>query len=753
MQASRLNKRPQAIAAAVLAVTTAGTAQALVLTVGTPIGACTHGTIQAAINAAETSAGADTIRLTRSLTYGPEANSVTTGQELTIEGGYLDCTAAADATNTVVSGTGGVTDPVFRITANTGAIVRLRRLTVSGGDEDGAGRGGGIYFRGGGILEISDSLITQNSAGYGGGIYAEGTDSTTELVIGANVAISNNTARYSGGGVVADGIEMSMLEANSILTGNHALGNGGTGGYGGGLHIYSGNRASYAYIGSGVPAFGALYDNDAIYGGGVAIDGANTARLQFYTTDPSRQAGIRYNTASLRGGAIHVKSANSAAELWNVTLDNNSAPDGGAVYVGANAGFFFNFGSKPAAAADCPIGKHCGRIVQNTATTGAIIYGEDGATLQLGYLPSSAPPDPRGGVLIQDNSAASVIGGAADTQLHRAVFSGNQTASDLIQQTDGPLLLSDSTIAGNSIGGGSAVLRGVNSALSLQRSILWQPGTAILSRAGGSVTAEYLDASENGSIGDPFTALSFNPRFIDPAHDDFRLRAGSGAVDHAPSLPGDDRDAYAQPRDVDLPAKFNLVGARDIGAFERGSVQPLVLSGDFDFADLRLWTKLAGEWDGTQNVTLNAGSGSWMYSSNSAPSDRVVLGQQCIHLPGPGRYLLNGRGHAGGNTFASRDYAVLGWEFRSAGTENCTSGVVSAAGELRIGSGTSWGTAAAAAVIEVPAAQFDFASASSITITLIAEDGGVTTAHAISAWFDDITLEYQGDLIFANGFQ
>lgn len=752
MQASRPNRLPQAIAAAALAAVAAGAAQAMVFTVGTPIGACSHGTIQAAINAAETSAGADTIRLTRSLTYAPEANSVDTSQELTIEGGYADCTAAADATNTVVSGAGGAAEPVFRITANTGAIVRLRRLSVSGGDEDGAGKGGGIYFRGGGILEIADSLITQNSAGYGGGIYAEGTDFTTELVIGANVVISNNTARYSGGGVVADGIEMSMLDPNSMLSGNHALGNGGTGGYGGGLHIYSGNRAGYAYIGSGVPAFGAFYDNDAVYGGGVAIDGANTARLQFYTTDPARQAGIRYNTASLRGGAIHIKSANAAAELWNVTLDNNSAPTGAAVYVGANAGFHFNFGSKPAAAADCPIGKQCGRILLNTATAGAIVYGEASATLQLGYLPSSAPPDPRGGVLIQDNSAASIIGGAADTQLHRAVFSGNQTTSDLIQQTDGPLSLWDSTIAGNSIGGGSAVLRGVNSALSLKRSILWQPGSAILSRAGGSVTTEYLDASEHGSIGDPFTALSFDPRFIDPAHDDFRLRAGSGAVDHAPTLPGDDRDAYAQPRDVDLPAKFNLVGARDIGAFERGSVQPLVLSGDFDFADLRLWTKLAGDWDGTQNVTPNAGSGSWSYSNSAAPASRVVLGQQCIHLPGPGRYLLNGRGHAGGNTAISRDYAVLGWEFRSAGTESCTGGVVSAADELRVGSGTSWGTAAAPAMIEVPVAQFDFASGSSITITLIAEDGGFSNPRSISAWFDDITLEYQGDVIFADGF-
>ena len=50
-------------------------AHAAVFSVGTGPG-CTHGTIQAAIDAANTSAGADTVRLTRSLTYEPEADTI-----------------------------------------------------------------------------------------------------------------------------------------------------------------------------------------------------------------------------------------------------------------------------------------------------------------------------------------------------------------------------------------------------------------------------------------------------------------------------------------------------------------------------------------------------------------------------------------------------------------------------------------------------------------------------------------------------
>jgi predicted outer membrane repeat protein len=63
--------------------------------------------------------------------------------------------------------------------------------------------------------------------------------------------VSNNTARYNGGGIVADQIEMSMLEPGSILFYNEALGIGGNGGFGGGLYIFGGTRSSYAYIGSG----------------------------------------------------------------------------------------------------------------------------------------------------------------------------------------------------------------------------------------------------------------------------------------------------------------------------------------------------------------------------------------------------------------------------------------------------------------------------------------------------------------------
>ena len=268
-----------------------GNAWAAIFTVGTGAG-CSHGTIQSALNAAAASAGADTVRLTRSLTYEPEANTINDSQNLNLVGGFATCTqSATDNIKTVVSGAGGAAEPVLRVYTGTGVVVKLRHLSITLGDEDGSGAGGGIYFQGDGALEIIESNITNNTAAYGGGIYALGTGSNAELIISNGNTISGNTARYSGGGISIGGpIEMTMIAPNSIIAFNEALGQAAGTGYGGGLQVSG--RAT-AYIGtSGVAGLGAIYSNTAIDGGGIAIisgaaDGAN-AWVYLYTTNPSQ---------------------------------------------------------------------------------------------------------------------------------------------------------------------------------------------------------------------------------------------------------------------------------------------------------------------------------------------------------------------------------------------------------------------------------------------------------------------------------
>jgi hypothetical protein len=747
--------RTQIIALA-LSAAFAANAHAAIFIVGTGTG-CTHNSIQAAINAATSSPDTDTVRVTRSLAYTAQAITINTSQELTIEGGYATCDQASpDTTNTVVSGTGGSQASVFSITTATGALIHMRRLTISGGDASGGSKGGGIYFYGDGILDLVHTFITQNSAGFGGGIYAQGNGSHTELVLGADVVISNNTARFSGGGVMSYGVETSISGIGTSILLNDALGNNNTGGYGGGLYVYAGDRPSYAYVGSGSALGSVIFLNSAVYGGGVAIVSAGTdaAELQLYSDTTDNRAAIKSNSASSVGGGIYVSSAKANARLWNAALDDNLAPNGAAAYMATGSGFYFNFNPLPPSAVTCTAGYDCGLITNNNANTdtnpGAIIFGESGTTIQFNR-PAAIGLPLFGGVQIQGNTAGSIFAGSADEALTGAVIGNNTTSQDLISHSNQSLYLGDTTIGGNTIGGGSAILRTVNSDVMISRSILWQPGVTSMSRNGGSLTIDRTDASENGSLGGAFAVYTFAPRFVDPEHGDFGLRAGSGAIDFAQSLGvANELDTYDLPRDKDLP-NVNNPGPRDIGALERQSLQPMVLNADFDHSDLRLWTKFQGAWDGTQNAVGGTNSGSWHFDSDGGNQPEFVVGQQCIQLPAPGRYLVNGWGKGGGSSMATRDYAILDWQLRYAGGEGCNLAPIDATGQLRLGGGTSWQHPAQPAIIDVDPTQFG--AATSIVITLIARDNSNVAPRSISVWFDGITLDLESDTIFKNGFE
>ena len=83
--------------------------QAAIFTVGASGTGCTHTTIQAAVTAAESSAGADSIRITRSLAYTAQQVVVNTVQDLNIVGGFADCSASvSDGQQTVISGADSV---------------------------------------------------------------------------------------------------------------------------------------------------------------------------------------------------------------------------------------------------------------------------------------------------------------------------------------------------------------------------------------------------------------------------------------------------------------------------------------------------------------------------------------------------------------------------------------------------------------------------------------------------------------------
>jgi len=745
--------------------------QAAVYTVGAD-GACTHSTIAAAIASAEAHAGPDEVRIANNQAYAAQAIAFTTSQALDLVGGYADCSQATPSGRTTLDGSGGASAPVLRITGNTGSIVRLSNLVIRGGDEGGA-RAGGIDFSGNGVLEVRESGIINNTGGEGGGIRAAGTGSDAELVIGANVIISANTARFDGGGIWAAGLELTMNEPGAYIAFNEATGTlAGSlvvGGRGGGLFLYGGSIDGYAYIGSPcLNGSGPFYGNTARRGGGIAVYAGDEGFvvLELFSTSTTERTKLQGNFASEGGGALYLYAEDRGgflvghaanAVLRGVDIVDNAAPHApiawvqetpGLFPVGYSAVYINDDGPMHPAALPCPVGIPCSRITGNVAQDGNAnpvsnpLFAVE-ADNEL-YLGSADVRGNQGSHFIRTR-------GELVTVFNSAIVD-NALGGSVVSSSEGDVTIESSTIADNSIGANHVLA--IDGDFRLQRSILWQPGKTSLSHSGGGSTVENVLTSERGSLdgGNTPYVLETEPRFVDPARGDYHLRAASQAVDFASTGAGPDLEG--RPRAIDLPLKSNRMGTADLGAYERQSLQPLVLNGDFD-EDLNLWNEITAgitAWDGLQNGSGPTGSGSLRVSRSDFVGTEAFGASQCIHLPGPGRYLLNGYGRGGGSG-AMRDSTWLRWELRRDGGEACNAGPPDFAGTHFLSASSAFVRPQVPAVIDIDEA--DWTANSSVTILLRVVDNGITAPpnNSATGWFDGITLEVElDDVIFADGF-
>lgn len=566
-------------------------ASAAVFTVGSGPG-CTHGTIQSALNAASAAPGADTVRLTRSLTYEPEANTINDSQNLNLVGGFATCTqAATDNIKTVVSGAGGAAASVLRVFAGTGVIVKLRHLNLTLGDPGGDVAGGGIYFQGDGALEIIESSITNNTAGTGGGIYALATGSNAELIISASTLITGNTARNNGGGVsIAGPLEMTMTAPSSLIAFNEALGQASGTGYGGGLQV---SGPAIAYLGtSGQGGLGAIYSNSAVDGGGISIisgssDGAD-ALVHLFTTNPSQPIMVRGNDASDTGGGVYLQGyegffESSIARLcsWDFRIEDNFARDGSAIFGNSDtfdsigySGGEIHLNDPECARADalrCASGVPCNTLSGNDTVAdtgpaaGATIRLLEGATLQASRFEMRAN---RGGYSIRGDDGFG-------TQLSTCLMANNEVTRQLIRTEDfGGSRIVDCTIADNLIG--STDVLHIEGGLLLKGSIIHQPGHLTIAYSGtpGLLNVQYVLASDITTLPSDPSIISGDPAFVDAASGNFHLTRDSLATDFAPPVVGDDRDLDNLPRDQDVACVPDLYGVRDLGAYERQAGEP-----------------------------------------------------------------------------------------------------------------------------------------------------------------------------------
>lgn len=578
---------------------------------------CTDNDIQSAIDAiAQSSTQCPaTINVTREHTYTAQHLTISnTGKSIHIvgQGDGVRCSTGVSfciggpcytSPQVTISGSGHSGDSVLHIDGYNN--VTLQYLTVSFGDLASNQGGGGIYFNGSGSLTLDTSVVSFNTAGYGGGIDFIGSDGNASLSLLPNTLILSNTALVDGGGVRMEGsARLFALQDQTLIAFNHAAN-----GHGGGLDVIAPARADVGS--SGYNGLGVIYDNDAAYGGGVSVnDGGNNgdteAVVRLFSTNAQKPARISGNSATALGGGMFLQPFSSTFPAINHTsasaclsdfrIDDNNAPDGGAIFMAFGAdvsgdlpsfvymnvfdlnaqGDSCNLLESPASlgAVACAPGVACNEISANTAEdssnrpSGAIVANQE--SIFLAYR-----------VTMRGNVATNLINvqgpGASGMEMGNCLVFGNHTQDELFgvhnvpDSGDVAARLTDCTVAGNTIDNGYVIAS--DSDFILKRSIIDQPGHLPYDHIGGTLTTQYVVANDIAGLG-AGTLQQGEPQFVDAANGDYHLLPTSLGIDFAPadgSVTNFNVDLDSKRRDVDLIQVANNYGPRDVGAYERQS--------------------------------------------------------------------------------------------------------------------------------------------------------------------------------------
>jgi hypothetical protein len=556
--------------AAALLLAQAAPASADVFTVG--IGPdCTHAGIQDAIDAAEANGpGADTIRIASNQAY-EEVRLEIHDQSLTLAGGFANCSAVVvSEPPTVLSGAGNDGGPVLEIVAVGGTgpqTVHLQNLVLADADV-GPGDGAGLRVRGWVFVYASGLSLRNGRAGQGGALHATGEEPDKPAHVqlsgmaGWPSRLEENQAQF-GGGVFCDDHARVFLSPGTRVAANFAQ-------FGGGAFA-RGSCELYVYAGgeSGGLGFGVRDNESGVDGGGVhAEDGAQVSTARFFAAvAPPEVSG---NRAGRDGGGIFLRDAGSFLLGYNLYLRGNEAGTtedgrGGGLFVGSQAAALLTEDNESVI---CGWPEPCVDISGNVAGTSG--FGGsgggvhvDGGTVSLGFARLHANA--------ADDGAAAVVNGATrQLNLRSAIVSGHASTGDALVARNGATLnLLGVTVANDASAG--AILRAESdAAINLRASILHSPGSDVLAltapaTVGAECVLSHTDFLPSGDV------RVGNPDFLDAAGGDFRLGAGSDAIDACGAsqfLPGE-TDFAEQPRGVDLPDVPNLGGAYDLGAFER----------------------------------------------------------------------------------------------------------------------------------------------------------------------------------------
>jgi CSLREA domain-containing protein len=229
-------------------------------------GVCDDGsgkcTLRAAIQQANATAGADTINfsVTDTIALSGALPDITSG--MTITGPGLNRLRVSGNVNLVNAGS------VFKVTAESPAVVTIAGLTVSGGHDT---NGGGIHNTNSATVNVFDIMFHQNFATVSGGGISNSGSGTVHV---ANSMFNNNLVQSNGAGIFNSSLG-TMTVTNSSVSSNSVFSDSG-GGSGGGIDNAGTLTVINCTIAGNATGFGVSGSHD---GDGGGINNIGTASI------------------------------------------------------------------------------------------------------------------------------------------------------------------------------------------------------------------------------------------------------------------------------------------------------------------------------------------------------------------------------------------------------------------------------------------------------------------------------------------
>jgi hypothetical protein len=553
---------------------------------------CQFHDVTSAVISADQSPGLDLVQISVGTYTGVSTITVTSGDDLIVEGGFADCSAGIssgistlDASNAVIHGS------IFQHTG-TGKLTLLH-LWLQNGD---AVAGGGVDSQGSGALVLSDVMLANNYADYGGGLYVVGPPSPHKQVTLLGTTFNSNAARGDGGGLYALFADITIEGSRaSYFLGNFANGTVSNGD-GGGAFLLNSNLHARTHGVFGFPFIGSNLAHR--FGGGIYFGTNQQQNYELYLENDRANEPLEVSdNAGVAGGGVYFDAfsagqINVFAHFRNTIWRNNTANYGAAVNAesvgtdtfGVATIIHFEQTNVGDAVPPCPYGTRCNLLEGNLANSGYIISGSaggPGGSIGIYFV--------RGSMIENDTVSGGgglIFCGGCILDANGSLFARNSLSGDVLGVVDGTLYVRNSTVAHNTLGAGhlfSAAL--VPSTVQIAHSLLTQPNDPVDAYLVG--TSIPVDSHDNGVEGVNLTGTNvqfLTDPYIDANGGDFHIRTTSSAVDRwAPS--GDPGD-FAPTLDLDgamRPFVFNSPNEPyDFGAYEAGSAPDAIFISGFD---------------------------------------------------------------------------------------------------------------------------------------------------------------------------